>query len=150
MAEHREQLNVGEKNIINEPLRDRNRIAFPPLHIKLGLIKQFVKALDKQGDCFDYICRTFPGLSDKKVKAGIFYGSQIRKFIKDTNFVLSMNEIEATAWNAFVEIVTKFLGNIKHDSYVVIVQNFIQSFHALGCNMSIKIHFFVQPFGEFP
>ena len=70
-------MNVGEKNIVNEPLVDRNRIVFPPLHIKLGLMKQFVKALDKQGDYFDYIRRTFPGLSDEKVKAGIFDGSQI-------------------------------------------------------------------------
>ena len=125
---------LEKKNIINEPLVDRNRIVFPPLHIKWGLMKKFVKALDKQGDCFDYIRRTFPGLSDEKVKAGIFDGSQIRKLIKDTNFVLSMNEIEATAWNVFVEVVTKFLGNIKHDSYVDIVQNLIQNVHALGCN----------------
>ena len=44
--------------------------------MKLGLMKQFVKALDKQGDFFYYIRRTFPGLSDEKVKAGIFDGSQ--------------------------------------------------------------------------
>jgi len=146
----RDQLNVGEKNIINEPLLDRNRIVFKPLHIKLGLMKQFVKAMDKQGDCFDYIRRTFAVLSEDKVKAGISDGSQIRNLIKEANFVLSMNEIEATAWNAFVEVVTKFLGNIKHDTYVDIVQNFIQSFHALGCNMSIKIHFLFSHLKSFP
>ena len=64
----RDQLNVGEKNIINEPLVDKNRIVFPLPHIKLGLIKQFVKTLDKQGDCFDYIHRLYPWLSDKKLK----------------------------------------------------------------------------------
>ena len=51
----RGQLNVGDKSIINEPFNDRNRIVFPPLHIKLGLMKQFVKALDGHGNCFDYI-----------------------------------------------------------------------------------------------
>ena len=46
----RQDLAVGDKNIINEPLVNRDRIILPPLHIKLGLMKQFVKALDKDGD----------------------------------------------------------------------------------------------------
>ena len=67
----REDLAVGNKNIINEPLVNRDRIILPPLHIKLGLVKQFVKALDKNGDCFNYIAKTFPGLSTEKLKSGI-------------------------------------------------------------------------------
>ncbi|XP_077778040.1 uncharacterized protein LOC144326075 [Podarcis muralis] len=39
-----------ERNVFNDPLVDRDRILFPPLQIKLGLIKQFTKALDKDGD----------------------------------------------------------------------------------------------------
>ena len=65
----RDRLNVGEKNVIAEQLN-----SVPPLHIKLGLIKQFVKALDKDGDCFQYICKSFTSLSNKKLKAGIFDG----------------------------------------------------------------------------
>ena len=42
----REDLAVGDKNLINEPLVNRDRIILPPLHIKLSLMKQFVKALD--------------------------------------------------------------------------------------------------------
>ena len=41
-----------ERNIINDSLVERDRIFFPLLHIKLCLIKQFTKALDKDGDCF--------------------------------------------------------------------------------------------------
>ena len=37
------------KNVINYPLVDRNKIILPPLLIKLGLIKKFVKAMDKDG-----------------------------------------------------------------------------------------------------
>ena len=51
----REDLAVGDKNIINEALVNRDRIILPPLHIKLGLMKQFVKALDKHGDYINYI-----------------------------------------------------------------------------------------------
>ena len=42
----RNKIKPGEKNN-NNPLVDRKNIIFPPLHIKLGLMKQFVKALDR-------------------------------------------------------------------------------------------------------
>ena len=35
-----------ERNVINDPLVDRDKILFLPLHINLGLIKQFIKSLD--------------------------------------------------------------------------------------------------------
>lgn len=55
----------------------------PPLLIKLGLIKQFVKALNKDGECFKYIINGFPKLSYEKIKGGVFDGPQIRKLIDD-------------------------------------------------------------------
>lgn len=72
----RETMTVGGKNVIHEPLVDRKDILLPPLHIKLGLMKQFVRALEKDGDCFKYIRSKFPRLSEEKVKAGIFDGPQ--------------------------------------------------------------------------
>ena len=57
---------------------NRDRIILPPLHIKLGLMKQFVKALDKDGNCFNYITKTFPSFGTDKPKASIFDGPQIR------------------------------------------------------------------------
>ena len=62
---------------LHEPLVDRNKSLFPPLHIKLGLIKQFVKVLHNDGDTFKYICRLFPTLTIEKLKAGIFDGPQM-------------------------------------------------------------------------
>ena len=41
-----------EKNVIVLQLVPRDKILLPSLHIKLGLMKQFVKAPDKDGDCF--------------------------------------------------------------------------------------------------
>ena len=38
-----------------------SKIVFLPLHIKLGIMKQFVKALNKDGGCFRYISIKFPG-----------------------------------------------------------------------------------------
>ena len=73
----RKELVVGANNVINEPLVDRDSILLPPLHIKLGLMKQFVKALDKNGDCFLNIRNKFPATSHEKVKGGIFDGPQM-------------------------------------------------------------------------
>ncbi|GFW17955.1 uncharacterized protein TNCV_2231361 [Trichonephila clavipes] len=68
----RKTLIPGVKNVEGQSLVDPKKILFPPLHIKLGLMKQFVKALDKEGECFKYLCEQFPGLSDAKLKSGIF------------------------------------------------------------------------------
>ena len=44
--------------------------------MKLGLMKQIVKILIKDEDCFAYVCATFLGLSNKKNTAGVFNGPQ--------------------------------------------------------------------------
>jgi hypothetical protein len=137
-------------NILEEPLVEREKIIFPPLHIKLGLIKQFVKALDKNGECFKYICSVFPGLTIEKLKAGIFDGPQIRKLLKDANFVKSMIENEASAWRAFVDVVQNFLGKHKSENYKDIVSNLISTYHVIGANMSIKMHFLFSHLDRFP
>jgi len=128
---------LGRKNSVNEPLVDPNQIIFPPLHVKLGLMKQSVKALGNDGDFFRYIRATFSGLSDEKVKAAIFDGPQIRKLLKDPSFVASMNEIEKSACKAFAAVVKNFLGNNKAENYRDIVKGLIFRFHHLGCNMGI-------------
>jgi len=101
----REELVVGQNNVINETLVDRDRILLPPLHIKLGTMKQFVKALDKNADCFRYICNRFPATSYEKVKAGIFDGPQIRKLMEDPAFVSHTTVVESAAWCSYISVV---------------------------------------------
>ena len=55
----------------------------PPLHIILGLMKQFVKARDQNSEAFEYLKGFFPKLSEAKVKAGIFVGPHIKINCKD-------------------------------------------------------------------
>ncbi|KAK4871575.1 hypothetical protein RN001_015699 [Aquatica leii] len=74
----RVKFNVGTHNVIRIPLIQPSKYLLPPLHIKLCLIKQYVKALDKNGDCFQYLKEKFPAISDAKLKEGIFNGPQIR------------------------------------------------------------------------
>ena len=69
----------------------------PPLHIKLGLMKTFVKGLDKNGAAFKYLFEKFPEISEAKLKEGIFIGLQIRKLLKDTAFSSTMTSVESQA-----------------------------------------------------
>ena len=130
-------IRAGEENIINEPLVPRDRIILPPLHIKLGLIKQLVKALDKDGECFKYICRLFPRLSIEKLEAGIFDGLDIRKLMQDENFILSMYPLEANAWRGFVGVIQNFLGNRRADNFEEVIQNILDAYQRLGAITSI-------------
>ena len=139
-----------ERNGINDSLVDRDRILFPPQHTKLGLIKQFTKALNKDGDCFTYLCQDCPGLTMEKLKAGIFDGPQIRQLIRDPEFENSMNEVELEAWKALVLVVKNLLGNNKARNYAELVNNMLTAFRNLSCNMSVRIHYLFSHMDRFP
>ena len=145
----REHLLIGEQNIVNKALVSRDKIIFPTLYIKLGLIKEFVKALDKEGQCFRYLRSLFAGLSKEKLKAGIFDSPQIRKMINDEDFIDSMLEEKKDAWTAFVDVVPNFLGNRKAENYEETARRLLRSYQQLGCNTSIKIHFLFSHLEQF-
>ncbi|KAJ0184258.1 hypothetical protein K1T71_000681 [Dendrolimus kikuchii] len=96
----------------------------PPLHIKLGLMKQFVKKLDETSEAFGYLKKKNPKLSEAKVKAGVFVGPQIRQIFADEKFPTLLNRTQKASWNSFKAVVSGFLGNNK----------------AMGCRMSLKVH----------
>ena len=58
--------------------------------------------------------------------------------------------VELQAWNSFVEVVHKFLGNNKSHDYEKVVQQMVTNFRALGCRMSIKLHFLDSHVDYFP
>ena len=70
-------------NVENQPLVEPSKILLPSMHLKLGLMKDFVKAMNQEEDAFTYLRVKFPRLSETKVEEGIFIGPQIRDFIKD-------------------------------------------------------------------
>ena len=135
---------------MNEPLVSQDRITLPPLHIKLGLMKQFVKALDKHDDCFNYIVKKFPGLSMEKMKAAIFDGPQIRKLIQDQAFTSHMKAVESAAWCSYVSVVREFLGNTKASNYRYLVHVMLRNFQALCSRISIKLYYLFIHLDYFP
>ena len=139
----------GTSNIANFPLVDRQNVILPPLHIKLGLIKQLVKALDKESAAFKYLIQKFPALSEAKVKEGVFVGPDIRHLLNDDNFEQTLDNLQLAAWKAFRSICKDFLGNHRSPNYMDTVQE-LQSYEALGCKMSLKVHFLMSHMDFFP
>ena len=137
----RKDLTPGSYNVVNSSLIERRKILLPPLHIKLGLAKQFVKALKPTGRAFRHIRQMFPSLSEAKIKGDIFVGPQIRKMLASEKLEEQMSDLERNAWQAFRMIVEGFLGNHRRDDYAVVVSNLIESYKKLRCCMSLKLHF---------
>ena len=55
----------------------RDKIILPPLHLKFGIMKQFIKPLDESSTRVSYIREEFPATSYEKIKTGAFDGPQI-------------------------------------------------------------------------
>jgi len=90
-------LTPGERNIVNLPLVLPGKIYLPPLHIRLGLKKNFVKGMNKNSCGFKYLRNKFPNVSDIKIKEGIFIGPQIRELMQDKQFDEDVDETERNA-----------------------------------------------------
>ncbi|GBM39096.1 hypothetical protein AVEN_169185-1 [Araneus ventricosus] len=134
-------LTPGEKNVINTTLVPPEKVLLPPLPIKLGLMKQFIKSLPKDEECFRYLCSKFPQLSDAKLKEGVFTGPDIRKLLSDSLFSETMGDKEEEALDSFKDVVPRFLENVKDPLYKTIVQRMLTAYETQGCNMSLKVHF---------
>jgi len=50
------------------PLVPSEKIFLPHLHIKLGLMKNFVKNMAESGRGFEYLVNKFPNVSESKIK----------------------------------------------------------------------------------
>ena len=137
-------------NIVQNPIVNREKIAFSPLHIHFGLMKQFVEALDSDGECFQHIAFAFTKLSFDKIKVGIFNKSQICTPVRNEEFINKMNNKEKAAWLVFVAVTRNFLGNKKADNSHFLVTTMLLAYRNLGCKMSIKLHFFHSHLDEVP
>jgi hypothetical protein len=95
-------------NVENQQLMEPSKIILPSMHLKVGLMKNFVKAMNHEEAAFAYIREKFPRLSDAKLKESIFTGPQIRDLIKDKYFDELLQGDEKTAWDSFKFIMKVF------------------------------------------
>ena len=106
------------KNIQHISFENPDKVLIPQLHIKLRLMKNFVKAMGKHhSNGFKFLCKKFSQLSHTKLKEESFVGLQIRKVLEDLEFEKTLNILEPRALHAFKWICVNFLGNFKSPSY---------------------------------
>jgi hypothetical protein len=63
------------KNVVNTPLINPEKVYLLPLNIRLGLIKNFVMAVDQNSTGFMYLKSKFPRISDAEIKEGVFFNT---------------------------------------------------------------------------
>jgi hypothetical protein len=89
------------KNIAHQSLVDPLKVLLIHLYIKLGLMKNSVKTLDRNGTAFSFMCEKFPRHSVEKVKPGIFIGPHICQLFRDCRSDLTPIDDEKASKNAF-------------------------------------------------
>lgn len=140
----------GQENVKSDPLVSRESIILPPLHIKLGLMTNFVKALPKESPPMIFLEGMFPKLSKAKIEAGIFVGPQIRKIMHGQEFYNTLNVDQKKCWKSFEAVINGFLGNNKSQNYRQLVADMLKNYEKIGAHLSLKMHFLKSHLDFFP
>ena len=137
---------IGQENVIEKPIADTVKIILPPLHVRLGLAWNLLKALKKNKSGFCYLEKILPGLSETKLNEDVLNGSHIRAILKDCNFKSTLNK-KKRAWSAFKAVSTGFWDNATDLENKKIIKKFILKHWGVTC---LKIHFLHSHSDFFP
>lgn len=121
-----------------------------PLHSKMFTMKQFVKALPKDGDTFECLANKFPRLSEAKLKEGVLVDPDIKTLMKGWLFQTKLEDIERSAWQFVKEVMKISHGNYNDPDFKNIVENMLVNLNALGCSVKLKLHFLNSYISYFP
>ena len=135
---------------MNTPLINPQKVYLPLLHIELGLIKNFVKVTGQNSAGFMYLKNQLPRIIDAINKEGVFVGSEITELMQDIKFENQLSEVEKAAWKSLKMSLPIFWENHKAEHCCGMVPDFVPSYKAEGCNMSIKFHFLDSDLDFFP
>ena len=95
---HARKLSCRGKCVRNQPLVDKDKILLPPLYIRLGLMKNFIKAMYLYDKGFEYLKEKFPNLRDSNQK---------KASLVECNFLKSVHMIYLnTCWRFIFYIPT--------------------------------------------
>ncbi|GBN60855.1 hypothetical protein AVEN_269029-1 [Araneus ventricosus] len=113
-------------------------------------MKQFIKSVPKDEECFRYLCSKFPKLSEAKLKERDFTVRNIRKLLSDSLLSETIGDKEKEALGSFKDVVHRVLENTKDLLYKPIEQRMLTAYEAQGCKMSLKVHFLHSHIDCFP
>lgn len=150
-------------NVVADTLVPAEKVLLPPLHIKLGLFKNYLKFMQRRNpNARQFLVDFFPTLSasklaegiyvqfirtDKKlsymylISVGVLVGPDIRRLMASENFELVLDESELIAWKGLKKVTTEFLGKKRSTNYEISVQEMLDAFKVINIHMSTKIHF---------
>jgi hypothetical protein len=142
LANARKLIYRGE-GVRSQLLDDKDKILLPPLHIKFGLLRNFVKTMNKQGKCFEYLREIFREISIAELKENIFIGPQNHEIIKYDLFEHLLTITEKSAWLKFRAVCINLLGKVKAENYKELLEDLLRAYQTMRCSMSLKIHFYI-------
>jgi len=116
----------------------------PPLNIKQGLIKNFVRATDQTAPAFRYLAQKFPGICATKIKEGVFINSLICMLYRGKQYDGILIGNDKTAMSDSRLVAANFLGNNKAVKCNTLAKNILLFYHKLHCNV------FQDTFHELP
>ena len=70
--------------------------------------------------------------------------------MQDKDFENLLSAKEKNAWYSFKIVIHGFLGNHKDENYKQNIAELLKNYHAMGVNMSLKIHFLHSHLDFFP
>ena len=124
-----------EHCVQESPLVDMNKVLLFTLHIKLGIMENFVKVTDQSKDeaGFQHLCLLFPSLSSANLRSGKCWNMRYSR---------SSTLKELRAWESFKSVCLTFLGNKRALDYQECVKKLLQeAYQDMWCRVSLKIHF---------
>ena len=107
-----------------------------PSHQTIGLMKNFVKAMDRTSQAFRYLHETFSRLSKAKSKERVVEDPQFRELFKDGRFnnlhVQYTSVKRDRPWNSFRLVSTNIIENVRAENYKEIVEDMMMHSDAVS------------------
>lgn len=100
------------------------------LHIQLGLVKQFVTALNQGGSCSEYTAFMFPGFTMDKPNLSTmhFDGPQIKQFINNPHCIVS---IKSCIFSSSVRVMKNVFENKSAEKFTNLAEDLLFHFNRL-------------------
>jgi len=131
---------ASEENCRQSPLVLPVKIFLPPLHIKLGLMENYVKGIDKTGRGLEYVWNKSRNVSDNKIGGDTFIGPQIRELMQEKQFDEELNASQRIH-SCLREDLQGLLSKSKSSQLSVCCAGPVDFVQNYWRNMSVKIHF---------
>ena len=134
---------------MNTLLTNPEKVYLPLLHIKLGFIKNFLTTMDQNSAGFIYLKNNFQDKWCWNQRRGICWMSNKRV---NTGYKIwrPAKWSGKAACKSFKNVTTNFWGNCIAEHCRDMVADLVQSYKAMMCCMSSKVHFLDSHLDFFP